>query len=104
MYSQVDVRNPCKCCFSYMEGVKMAVVDLKAGDLLYVPKHWWHFVECMETSVNVNLWCPLPSDEVSFLRIFYYAHQRTFILPKLNHLIDFAVKCSSKQVDRAKAL
>ncbi|XP_063723894.1 HSPB1-associated protein 1 homolog [Symsagittifera roscoffensis] len=64
VYSQVDVRRPCGKCFPSSKGLKMIVVDMREGDVLYVPKHWWHFVECIETAVNVNLWCPLPSDKI----------------------------------------
>ena len=32
---------------------------LKPGDVLFVPKHWWHYVESQETSISVNTWIEL---------------------------------------------
>lgn len=36
-------------------------VILEKGDILIVPKHWFHYVECLETSMNFNLWIKLVS-------------------------------------------
>ncbi|ALC45506.1 CG43320 [Drosophila busckii] len=35
---------------------------LNAGDVLIVPRHWWHYVEAVETSLSVNYWVPLKED------------------------------------------
>ena len=37
-------------------------VVLEPGQVLFVPKHWWHFVECLETSISVNTWVNVDSD------------------------------------------
>ena len=29
---------------------------LTPGDILYIPKTWWHYVRTVETSVSVNCW------------------------------------------------
>lgn len=29
---------------------------LEPGQVLYVPRHWWHFVESLEDSISVNTW------------------------------------------------
>lgn len=33
-------------------------VILEPGDLLYVPRHWWHYVESVgeEPTVSINTW------------------------------------------------
>lgn len=34
-------------------------LEISAGDVLIVPKHWWHFVRTTsETSMSVNMWVP----------------------------------------------
>lgn len=38
------------------------VAELVAGDLLVVPRHWWHLVRATSTSVSTNLWRSLPAD------------------------------------------
>lgn len=38
------------------------MVTLEPGDVLFVPKHWWHFVEAVDTSLNVNVWVDAPDD------------------------------------------
>jgi HSPB1-associated protein 1 len=35
------------------------VVTLKPGDVLFVPHHWWHYVENVGTAVSINSWIPL---------------------------------------------
>jgi hypothetical protein len=32
------------------------ICDLQPGDLLYIPKRWFHYVRTVETSVSVNAW------------------------------------------------
>ncbi|XP_015117664.1 HSPB1-associated protein 1 [Diachasma alloeum] len=43
-------------------------VVLEAGDVLLVPRGWWHFVESLDLSVSVNVWLPLASDCQARLR------------------------------------
>ena len=36
-------------------------ITLNEGDVLYVPKHYWHFVETSSAiSLSINLWLPFP--------------------------------------------
>ncbi|KAJ1459746.1 hypothetical protein M885DRAFT_613346 [Pelagophyceae sp. CCMP2097] len=52
------------------------IVDLGPGDVLFVPKHWWHAVECLDASsgdlsrasLALNVWVPLESDSVDQAR------------------------------------
>ncbi|KAK3287011.1 hypothetical protein CYMTET_5462 [Cymbomonas tetramitiformis] len=46
--------------FTECDSAREAV--LCPGDVLFVPKHWWHHVECLETSVSINQWIDKPSD------------------------------------------
>ncbi|XP_067007946.2 HSPB1-associated protein 1 homolog isoform X2 [Anabrus simplex] len=44
-----------------LEGAR--VVMLKPGDVLFVPHHWWHYVENIGTAISINTWIPLISDD-----------------------------------------
>ena len=37
---------------------------LERGDVLFVPRHWWHYVECIEPAVSVNTWIEVVSKEL----------------------------------------
>ncbi|KZC06525.1 PREDICTED: HSPB1-associated protein 1 [Dufourea novaeangliae] len=41
------------------------LITLEAGDVLFVPHGWWHYVESLEFSVSVNVWLPIITDNVS---------------------------------------
>ena len=32
---------------------------LEPGDVLFVPRQWWHFVKSLDTTISVNTWIEL---------------------------------------------
>ena len=36
-------------------------VTLAPGDVLFVPKKWWHYVQSLDTSISINTWIELVS-------------------------------------------
>jgi HSPB1-associated protein 1 len=39
------------------------LAKLSAGDMLWVPRHFWHYVECSsDVTVSANLWIDVPDD------------------------------------------
>ncbi|KAA0192278.1 hypothetical protein HAZT_HAZT010888 [Hyalella azteca] len=62
IYSQIDFKNVDINRFPKIQNSTPFVVTLNPGDVLFVPKHWWHFVETEQFSISVNSWIELPSD------------------------------------------
>ena len=44
------------------------VVTLQPGDVLFVPRHWWHSVENLELAVSINTWLEVPGDDAERVR------------------------------------
>lgn len=68
IYSQVNFTNIDTKRFSKICESTPFVVTLNPGDVLVVPKHWWHFVESESFSISVNSWIELPSDDKDQLK------------------------------------
>uniref|UniRef100_A0A915L7K9 JmjC domain-containing protein n=1 Tax=Romanomermis culicivorax TaxID=13658 RepID=A0A915L7K9_ROMCU len=48
---------------TFVEKSAPRMVILEPGDILLVPKHWWHFVQCLDDGcISVNTWVDLQSD------------------------------------------
>jgi len=62
---------------------KSFVVDVQPGEVLYVPKHWWHYVETISSScISINTWIEHATDNVdrleeSLVQIFAYAFKNS---------------------------
>jgi HSPB1-associated protein 1 len=53
------IRHP-----QYSEAIKsMWTATLGPGDVLFVPRHWWHHVEALTPSISVNRWVPDPEHD-----------------------------------------
>lgn len=48
---------------TYIQNYKVYITELSAGQVLYIPKYYFHSIEAIENSVNVNIWAP--SEEVN---------------------------------------
>ncbi|CAG2210944.1 HSPBAP1 [Mytilus edulis] len=65
VFSQVNVKKPDTTTFHLFKNSHPHVVILEPGDVLYVPRHWWHFVESLETSISINTWVEMEEDKDS---------------------------------------
>lgn len=54
--SQIDAENVDYEKFPLVRNVKLMEVILHEGDMLYIPKHFWHFVKSLSTSFSVSFW------------------------------------------------
>ena len=54
--SQVDMGDVDTARFPRFAGTPYVDLVLSAGEMLYIPPRWWHFVESRETSFSVSFW------------------------------------------------
>lgn len=54
--SQVDVEDPDLKRFPLFRDVKVLECVVHPGDILFIPKGWWHHVRSLTTSFSVNFW------------------------------------------------
>lgn len=56
--SQVNFDDPDYSRFPQFKSLHGQEVVLASGDVLYIPVHWWHFVETStdRTSISLNFW------------------------------------------------
>ncbi|KAL0963997.1 hypothetical protein UPYG_G00316270 [Umbra pygmaea] len=64
VFSQVDVLRPDLQRFPAFRNARAHTVILQPGQVLFVPRHWWHYVECVDpVTVSVNSWIELEVDD-----------------------------------------
>lgn len=65
IFSQVDIKSPGLEAHPKIKMTNVYEVILEPGQILYVPRHWWHYVECLEPAISVNTWVELEIDRES---------------------------------------
>ncbi|XP_061923372.1 HSPB1-associated protein 1 homolog [Entelurus aequoreus] len=68
VFSRVDVLHPDLTTFPAFTRARVHTVTLEPGQVLVVPRHWWHYVESLDdVTVSVNSWVELEDDHVARL-------------------------------------
>ncbi|XP_066097737.1 HSPB1-associated protein 1 [Saccopteryx bilineata] len=63
VFSKVNVVNPDLKRFPQFRKARRHVATLSPGQVLLVPRHWWHYVESIDpVTVSVNSWIELEED------------------------------------------
>ncbi|XP_069838560.1 HSPB1-associated protein 1 isoform X2 [Dendropsophus ebraccatus] len=63
VFSKVNVVNPDRRRYPAFSRARPHVVTLHPGQVLVVPRRWWHYVESVdEVTVSINSWLELDSD------------------------------------------
>ncbi|XP_004373683.2 HSPB1-associated protein 1 isoform X2 [Trichechus manatus latirostris] len=63
VFSKISVVNPDLKCFPQFRKAQRHTVTLNPGQVLFVPRHWWHYVESIDPiTVSINSWIELEED------------------------------------------
>jgi hypothetical protein len=54
--SLIDVENPDFDKHPEFRNAVSIDIELSAGEMLFIPKLWWHHVRTLEPSISVNFW------------------------------------------------
>lgn len=54
--SMVNLRMPDYTRFPLIHGAQAYSAMLEPGDLIYIPRRWWHAVHSLDTSISINYW------------------------------------------------
>lgn len=62
IFASIDVRSVPKS----LNNASPRLITLEPGQVLFLPPHWWHFVQCVsdEAALSVNTWIPVEGDNV----------------------------------------
>lgn len=64
VFSSVNIVNPDLERFPRFSRVRPYVVTLSSGEVLFVPRHWWHYVESLDpVTISINSWIELGEDD-----------------------------------------
>ncbi|XP_062972753.1 HSPB1-associated protein 1 isoform X2 [Elgaria multicarinata webbii] len=63
VFSRVNVVNPDLKSYPQFKKAQAHVITLDPGQVLFVPRHWWHYVESIDPiTVSINSWIELDAD------------------------------------------
>ncbi|NP_001089113.1 HSPB (heat shock 27kDa) associated protein 1 L homeolog [Xenopus laevis] len=63
IFSKVNIVKPDQSRFPLFSRASPHVVTLHPGQVLFVPQHWWHYVQSVDDiTVSINSWIELDSD------------------------------------------
>ncbi|XP_056321031.1 HSPB1-associated protein 1 homolog isoform X1 [Danio aesculapii] len=83
VFSHVNVIRPDLKKFPAFGRARLHTVTLQPGQVLFVPRHWWHYVESVDpVTVSVNSWIEMDMDD------------QARVAEALTRTIVFAVKSS----------
>ncbi|KAM9123616.1 HSPB1-associated protein 1 isoform 4-T4 [Pangshura tecta] len=63
IFSKVNIVSPDLRHYPQFRKAQAHVVTLNPGQVLFVPRHWWHYVESVDPiTVSINSWIELDAD------------------------------------------
>ena len=65
LYSRVNILAPDYTRFPRFKDARSVEITLNPGEILVLPRCWWHDVEALETSISVNCWIVRDRDKLT---------------------------------------
>ncbi|KAL1788247.1 HSPB1-associated protein 1 [Sigmodon hispidus] len=66
VFSKINVVNPDLKRFPQFQKARRHTVTLSPGQVLFVPRHWWHYVESIDpVTVSINSWIEMEEDHLA---------------------------------------
>uniref|UniRef100_A0A8C6WE03 HSPB1-associated protein 1 n=1 Tax=Nannospalax galili TaxID=1026970 RepID=A0A8C6WE03_NANGA len=66
VFSKINVVNPDFRRFPQFQKARRHTVTLSPGQVLFVPRHWWHYVESIDpVTISINSWIELEEDHLA---------------------------------------
>jgi len=56
IFSPADIESLDFDKFPQLKGLEALELELEAGQILYIPPGWWHFVRSCSVAININFW------------------------------------------------
>lgn len=66
-HARVNVFDPDENEFPLYEHAEPQELTLEPGDMLFIPKGWWHAADSLTTSISVNFWWAAPETYIRYL-------------------------------------
>jgi len=54
--SRIDIENPDFASHPRLHDSRFRQATLREGEILYLPRMWWHFVRSLDPSLSINYW------------------------------------------------
>lgn len=87
VYSRINFEKWSSQVIPAIPGTHPYIVELHPGDVLFVPRNWWHHVQNLELSISINIWLERPEDDEARLKEslvkFLVAHTSRNLTPDL---------------------
>lgn len=98
--SRVNPEAVDKQAFPSFPSNQVCEVVLDAGDSLFIPAFWWHYVRSVDISISVNTWWPMHSGQLVAPATVDYLRS-AYLTGKLEQVL---TTCTDIPIDRAVEL
>ncbi|MES1901960.1 MAG: HSPB1-associated protein 1 [Paramarteilia canceri] len=104
IFSAVNVLRPQKEFSKSFQSASSCIIILNPGDVLYVPKHWWHYAEALTNSLSINCWFDLECDRTDRLKEIFTSIHINSIINNLSIREEGMIKLFKMSMDSKKHL